>query len=175
MCCGTGGERIARHNHLRDAIFDTAAAAGLGPVKEGRFLLPGCDRRPADVLLHNWAQGRDAALDVTVVTPMRQDLVVAAATNPGHALSFKYDEKLNGAEELCRRQGIAFFPLAAETFGGWHRVGEREIKKLGSALATLGRMRARLSTTCGGAWESCSSGGMQQSWGTESLTSHHLK
>ena len=126
----TGGERIARHNHLRDAIFDTAAAAGLGPVKEGRFLLPGCYRRPADVLLHNWAQGRDAALDVTVVTPIRQDLVVAAATNPGYALSFKYNEKLNGAEELCRRQGIAFFPLAAETFGGWHRVGEREIKKL---------------------------------------------
>ena len=30
---------------------------------------------------------------------------------------------------------MAFFPLAAETFGGWHRVGEREIKKLGSALA----------------------------------------
>ena len=24
---------------------------------------------------------------------------------------------------------------AAETFGGWHRVGEREVKKLGSALA----------------------------------------
>ena len=135
MCCGTGGERIARHNHLRDAIFDTAAAAGPGPVKEGRFLLPGCDRRPADVLLHNWAQGRDAALDVTVVTPMRQDLVEQAATNPGHALSAKYDEKLNGAEELCRRQGMAFFPLAAETFGWWHRVGEREVKKLGSALA----------------------------------------
>ena len=86
MCCGTGGERIARHNHLRDAIFDTAAAAGLGPVKEGRFLLPGCDRRPADVLLHNWAQGRDAALDVTVVTPMRQDLVEEAASTPGHVL-----------------------------------------------------------------------------------------
>ena len=46
-----------------------------------------------------------------------------------------YDKKLNGAEELCRRQGMAFFPLAAETFGGWHRVGEREVKKLGSALA----------------------------------------
>ena len=25
--------------------------------------------------------------------------------------------------------------LENETFGGWHRVGEREIKKLGSALA----------------------------------------
>ena len=42
----------------------------------------------------------------------------AAAINPGHALSVKYDEKLNGAEELCRRQGMAFFTLAAETFGG---------------------------------------------------------
>ena len=61
---------------------------------------------------------------------MRQDLVEQAATNPGHALLVKYDEKLSGAEELCRRQGMAFFPLAAETFGWWHRVGEREVKKL---------------------------------------------
>ena len=33
-------------------------------------------------------------------TPMWQDLVEAAATNPGYALSGKYDENLNGAEEL---------------------------------------------------------------------------
>ena len=31
MGCGTGGERIARHNALRDALHDTAAAAGLAP------------------------------------------------------------------------------------------------------------------------------------------------
>ena len=128
-----------------------AAAAGLGPVKEGRFLLPGCDRRPAEVLLHNWAQGRDAALDVTVVTPMRQDLVEEAASTPGHALSVKYDEKLNGAEELCQRQGIAFFPLAAETFG------------------------ARLSTTSGVVWQFCCSGATLQFWETGFLISHHHK
>ena len=29
MVCGTGGESISRHNALRDAIFDTAASAGL--------------------------------------------------------------------------------------------------------------------------------------------------
>ena len=135
MCCGTGGERIARHNHLRDAVFDTAAAAGLGPVKEGRFLLPGCDRRPADVLLPNWAQGKDAALDVTVVTPLQQETMAQAATTPGHALTFAYERKIRGAEEACRRQGIAFIPLAAESFGGWHGVGEREMRKLGAALA----------------------------------------
>ena len=50
--------------------------------------------------------------------PQRPKNLDAAATTPGHALSVNYDEKLNGAEDLCRRQGMAFFPLAAETFGG---------------------------------------------------------
>ena len=69
MSCGTGGERIARHNHLRDALFEMAVSAGLGPTKEGRFLLPGDDWRPADVFIPYGAGGRDAALDMTVVNP----------------------------------------------------------------------------------------------------------
>ena len=63
LVCGTGGERIVRHNAVRDAIFDTAAAAGLAPLREGRALLPGNNRRPADVFLPHWAGGLDAALD----------------------------------------------------------------------------------------------------------------
>ena len=51
---------------------------------------------------------------------------------------------------------MAFFPLAAETFGWWHRVGEREVKKLGSD--TRDRRRARLSTTSGVVWQFCCSG-----------------
>ena len=35
MAWETGGERIARHNALRDVINDTAASAGLVPRKEG--------------------------------------------------------------------------------------------------------------------------------------------
>ena len=117
LCCGTGGERISRHNALRDAFFDTAVSAGLGPSKEGRFLLPGADRRPADILVSLWAGGRDAAFDVTVVHPLQDATVVRAATEPGHALNFAHDRKLRGAEEDCRQQGIAFLPLVAESFG----------------------------------------------------------
>ena len=117
LCCGTGGERISRHNALRDAFFDTAVSAGLGPSKEGRFLLPGADRRPADILVPLWAGGRDAAFDVTVVHPLQDATVVRAATEPGHALNFAHDRKLRGAEEDCRQQGIAFLPLVAESFG----------------------------------------------------------
>ena len=135
MCCGSGGERISRHNALRDAFFDTAASAGLAPVKEGRFLLPGADRRPADVLLPHWAGGRDAALDVTIIHPLQDATMPNAATTPGFALTFAYERKMRGAEEDCRQQGIAFIPMVAESFGGWHSAAEQEVKKLGTALA----------------------------------------
>ncbi len=135
MCCGAGGERISRHNNLRDAVYETPVAAGLGPVKEGRFLLPGTDRRPADILVPNWVVGKDAAMDITIVTPLQAATMPAAAQTAGHALNHAYDQKVNEAEELCWRQGIAFLPLVAETFGGWHAGAEREVKKLGAALA----------------------------------------
>ena len=63
-------------------------------------------------------------MDVTVVTPLQAATMPAAATTPGHALTYAYDCKMQGAAEACRRQGIAFFPLVAETFGGWHGTAE---------------------------------------------------
>ena len=98
-------------------------------------MLPGADRRPADVLVPHWAGGRDAALDVTVVHPIQDATMPNAATTPGFALSFAHDRKIRGAEEDCRRQGIAFIPMVAESFGGWHTAAEREVRKLGAALA----------------------------------------
>jgi hypothetical protein len=133
--CGFWGERITRHNHLRDHIHDMAAAAALGPVKEGRFLLPGVDRRPADVLIPNWAGGLDVALDITVVNPLQQQTVAEAAATPGHALSFAYNRKMRGAAEDCQRQGMVFLPIAVESLGGWHEVAAREVKKLAVAKA----------------------------------------
>ena len=41
-----------------------------------------------------------------------------AAETPGYALNFAYERK-----------------MTAESLGGWHEVAEKEIRKLGSALA----------------------------------------
>lgn len=135
MVCGTGGERISRHNALRDALFETAASAGLAPVREERALLPGNDRRPADLLIRHWAGGRDAALDVTVTHPLQNLTRAGAAVTPGHAAAVAYDRKVRGAGELCQAQGIAFIPIVAESLGGWHSVAVVQLKKIGSALA----------------------------------------
>ena len=135
LCCGFWGERITRHNDIRDHIFKMASSAVLNPVKEGRFLLPGNDRRPADVLLPNWAAGLDAALDVTVVNPLQQATVDEAAATPGHSLSFAFERKMRGAADDCERQGVSFIPLAFESLGGWHKVAVREVKKIAQAMA----------------------------------------
>ena len=133
--CGYSGERISRHNMLRDAIFEVAAAAALSPVKEGRFLLPGADRRPADVFIRGWEGGQDAALDVTVTNPLKDETRAGAAATPGHGANVAYERKMGLSAEQCRAQGIVFLPLAAETFGGWHEVAAAQVKKLASALA----------------------------------------
>ena len=70
ISCGHQGERIARHNHLRDTLYHTAVSASLGPTREDRALIPGTEARPADVLIPNWCAGKDAAMDVTVVNPL---------------------------------------------------------------------------------------------------------
>ena len=49
LCCGSSGERIARHNSLRDTLHQTAVKAALGPVREGRALIPGSAARPIAV------------------------------------------------------------------------------------------------------------------------------
>ena len=47
-----------------------AAQAGLGPVRETDRILLGSDDRLVDLLLSHWNQGREAALDFTVVNPL---------------------------------------------------------------------------------------------------------
>ena len=37
--------------------------------------------------------------------------------------------------EDCRRAGLTFTPLLVETLGGWEEMAERQIKRLGAALA----------------------------------------
>jgi hypothetical protein len=135
LCCAYQGERIARHNHLRDTLYKTAVSAALGPTREGRFLLPGNDRRPADLLIPHWTGGRDSALDVTVTHPLRPTVLAGAAAEPGFAAEAAYKRKMADSAEDCRREGIVFLPMAAESLGGWHPVAVQQGEKLASALA----------------------------------------
>ena len=135
ISCGYQGERIARHDRLRDALWQAAQSACLGPTREDRALLPGTEARPADVLIPKWTSGRDTALDITVINPLQQRLVRQAATTPGHALTVAFNRKMVQSGEACRKENMVFLPLPLETLGGWHEQTELVVKKLAASLA----------------------------------------
>ena len=135
ISCGNMGERIARHDSLRDALFAVTQTACLGATREGRALLPDTQARPADVLIPHWTGGRDTALDVTVINPLQTELVRRAANKAGAALEVAFNRKMTQAGEACRREGIVFAPMPWETLGGWHEETVEQVKKLASAQA----------------------------------------
>ena len=103
------------------------------PTRRG--LIPGLVARPADVFLRNWNRGQDAALDVTVISPVQAATVDREAENPGYALQFAWDRKMRSAFDVCDAQRISFIPLPVETFGGWHVEAIRQIGRLGGERA----------------------------------------
>ena len=129
--CGGNGDRIYRHDSLRDALFSAAQSAALAPRKEAPSLIPGSSSRPADVYLPNWKRGQPAALDVTVISTMQQLTRDRASVVPGYALQVGEERKMAAHAEACRSVGIAFIPLVVETLGGWCQEAINTVKDIG--------------------------------------------
>ena len=134
--CGKEGERVYRHNVLRDALHETAKQASLAPAKEQSALIPGSQARPADVYIPGWANGRDAALDVTVVSSLQKELRKGEAAEAGSAAARRYREKMTKSFQACEAEGIKFFPVVVEALGGWHEEAVPVVSKLARQLAS---------------------------------------
>lgn len=129
--CGGNGDRIHRHDSLRDAIYSAAQTAALAPRKEVPSLIPGSSSRPADIYLPNWKRGLPAALDVTVISTLQQQTVDGASTTPGYALKVGEDRKMAAHAEACHSIGVIFTPLVLETLGGWSEEAILTISAIG--------------------------------------------
>jgi hypothetical protein len=134
--CSKEGERIYRHNVIRDAIHETAKQASLAPAKEQSALLPGSQAKPADVYIPGWANGRDAALDITVVSSLQKELKKRAAAEVGSAAERRHRDKMTKYFRDCDREGIQFFPIVVEALGGWHSDAAAAVSKLARQLAS---------------------------------------
>jgi hypothetical protein len=122
-----------RHNLVRDILVDICSKAGIMVRKEapmGFLTEEGRELRPADVLLFNWLQCKDACLDVTGVSPLAGSGVASWA--PGVALSNAAEKKRKKYASKCEDNGYKFVPFAFSTFG------ELELE----ALNTLSRIKS---------------------------------
>ena len=142
--CAGGGDRVRRHNDVRNLIGRFAAEARQRPTLEKPGLLqprPGQTnaqlRRPADIYLPSWQGGQAAAFDVAITSPQRLDILPEASTRMGAAAAayevFKRDFLGTGAD--CQSHGIAFIPMIAETSGGWGVSGICTLKALARTVA----------------------------------------
>ena len=132
--CGGIGDRIARHNNIRDVLFNAAQSADLGPRKEALGVVPNSSARPADILLHNWCGGRQAALDVTVISSLQQLTVSEAAVTPGYALEVGTRRKFAANVPSCRVAGIECVSMVVEALGGWPPDSISTIRRIGDIL-----------------------------------------
>ena len=136
ISCGIGKERIARHNHVRDALHQAAVQARLDPTKEPDGLLPGSDDRPADFLIPYWSGGRDTAVDFTAVNPLQAALVRKSSEDGGSAVEHAHRGKVRKYGERCAVEGIVFVPLSVDTLGGWHPSALAFLVRLGRQVAS---------------------------------------
>ena len=140
-----GGERVLRHNALRNAVFRWADRAGLNPELEKPGLLlpqrPGDAhvgrRRPADVFLPALA-GVPSALDLAITAPQRMDHLLAVGVHgAGSAAAAYADTKAThmGTARECAAQGVRYVPLVAEATGTWDPAAAKVLKDIARAVA----------------------------------------
>ena len=136
-CQDDHGMKGGRHDRIRDLVYKEAQRASLSPTMEMPGLVPGSQSRPADVYIPSWMDGKKTAFDISVVSPTQDAIVDRAADSPAAAIDMRKASKCRLHFDQCRAQGIAFYPVVVETFGGW----DSEALKLLKDLARQGARR----------------------------------
>ena len=135
VTCKFGGDVVARHNALRNAIFDFCKRALLNPKLEAGAGL-GHERRltrPADILIPNWSNGdKPAAIDVSITSPLKSNILSEAGVVAGAAARQTEERKHTCNDTICSELGWKCVPLVVETFGAWGRTAGQFVGELAS-------------------------------------------
>ena len=119
VTCRRSGAITRCHNLLRDVAKSISVAAGYTVFSE-QTIPSNHALRPADILIHNWKEGKPLALDFTVSTPSLNadsdpELKIAASM-----LDQACQKKVRHYRQACERDGWLFQPFAVDVFGAIH-------------------------------------------------------
>ena len=126
LCCKKSGDRITRHNRLRNLVFKLA---DLAPDLEKLGILGVTDktrRRPGDVSIKSWSFRRGLAIDVAVICPL-------AASRLGKAEpceSYAQHQKIDRYADAFVHSDYDFAPVIFETSGALNKEGETVLKQI---------------------------------------------
>ena len=137
LVCRGGGDRISRHNVIRDLLADICTEASISPgsiVTEKKHLLDDSGARPADVFIPAWNEGRGLCLDITVSSPLQS--VYSSNYTLGIAAIKAAENKDRKYKDKCTSKGIDFMPFSIESFGVMDERAEAFLNKVVTRLAT---------------------------------------
>ena len=130
VCGGVGNGRIIRHNAIREVLISVAKQSGLSPVREPRFLLPGVDRRPADLMIRHWSrQGSDTLIDCVISSSLRQDTL--SRYEAGTVGRLAHERKVQQVGGAVNRLNMEFLPFSLESLGTLTQTAINIVTKLG--------------------------------------------
>ena len=135
--CRHGGDVIIHHNKLHDVFLSFCHQAHIAArLEAGSGLTSGLDRtRPADVLVRDWAQGKPAAFDITVTSPLTPANLAGASMRVGAAAEAAEKRKHTANDPKCAELGWRCVPLAVETYCNWGEEARTTFALLATCLA----------------------------------------
>ena len=130
--CGGGSSRVLRHNTIRNILAKAVRDVGFRTdIEHGRGL--GDQRRPGDIIVYNWREGRHLLIDVAVVNPMcssnMDSLISEGVGGAAEAYGIKKERTYHDLDFTK----YDFLPFIMETTGGLSTAAYgfcKEIKKL---------------------------------------------
>ena len=141
------GDLITRHNSIRNLMDKLASEGLLSPIMEKKGILgPTSGRRPGDVTIPLWSQGKGLAIDVAVTSPFNRKAVRSSSPCEDYAAQQKhgkYDASFRGKNYL-------FAAVVFETTGAINEEGARVLSQLARFAAK--RQGREFSSFCGRAW-----------------------
>ena len=129
LCCKKSGDRITRHNRLRNLVFKFADIGLLSPEMEKLGILGPTDksrRRPGDVSIKTWSLHRGLAIDVAVICP----LAVSHLNSTEPCESYALHQKIERYGDSFENSDYDFAPVVFETSGAVNKEGENVLKQI---------------------------------------------
>jgi hypothetical protein len=140
VSCPNSGDRISRHNNIAKELYRTCQSALFNPRLEERNLMHG-NERPGDLFIENWAHGRPAAFDVSVIHPAAYSYFRNASKQDNAAATERETTKIRKYAELNAINpapiNYQFCPLVVESFGSWSDAACKIIVRIAKSQATV--------------------------------------
>eukprot|EP00663_Eupelagonemidae_sp_cell21sb_P003029 gene3029-6398_t len=142
--CMTRGERTRRHNNLRRRLQSVLTGMGVENSQEQAGLLPDAlTRRPADLYIPHFRDGKGEAVDFAVVCPLQegyrdQSAEVAGAAAESYAATHKVDVRWEAGgpttAERCEAVGLTFTAMVFETYGAISAQGHALLRSVAKRM-----------------------------------------